>query len=106
MPPAGSGWVMFSLSTVMRPAVSSVRTTASSGPCQVALSPIGRDVRPAPPLVIVTLMSFSVITPTLGLSLGLAAALRIVDALGCGRWPLFSTGNGSSLVRGVDTLPL
>ena len=73
---------MFSLSTVMRPAVSSVRTTASSGPCQVALSPIGGDVRPPPPLVIVTLMSFSVITPDLGLSLGLAAALRIVDALG------------------------
>ena len=35
-----------------------------------------------PPLAIVALMSFNVITPTLGLALGLAAALLIVDILG------------------------
>jgi ABC-2 type transport system permease protein len=33
-------------------------------------------------LVIVALMTTNVITPTLGLALGLAAALLIVDALG------------------------
>jgi len=35
-----------------------------------------------PPLVIVALMSFNVIAPTLGLALGLAGALLIVDVLG------------------------
>ena len=35
-----------------------------------------------PPLVIVALMSFNVIVPTLGLALGLAGALLIVGVLG------------------------
>jgi len=35
-----------------------------------------------PPLLIVALMSFNVIVPTLGLALGLAGALLIVDVLG------------------------
>ena len=35
-----------------------------------------------PPGGIVALMSFNVIVPTLGLALGLAGALLIVDALG------------------------
>jgi ABC-2 type transport system permease protein len=34
-----------------------------------------------PPLAIVALMSFNVITPSLGLTLGLAAALLLVDGL-------------------------
>jgi ABC-type taurine transport system ATPase subunit len=35
-----------------------------------------------PPLGIVALMSFNMITPTLGLALGLSAVLLIVDVLG------------------------
>jgi ABC-2 type transport system permease protein len=57
----------------------------------MAISARSLDVRAAqqlgilastPPLVIVALMTTNVITPTLGLALGLAAALLIVDALG------------------------
>lgn len=57
----------------------------------IAISARSVDVRAAqqlgtlaslPPLAIVGLMSFNVITPTLGLALGLAAALLIVDVLG------------------------
>ena len=57
----------------------------------IAISARSADVRAAqqlgtlaslPPLAIVALMSFNVITPTLGLALGLAAALLIVDVLG------------------------
>ena len=57
----------------------------------IAISARSVDVRAAqqlgtlaslPPLAIVALMSFNVITPTLGLALGLAAALLIVDVLG------------------------
>ena len=57
----------------------------------IAISARSVDVRTAqqlgtlaslPPLAIVALMSFNVITPTLGLALGLAAALLIVDVLG------------------------
>jgi ABC-2 type transport system permease protein len=57
----------------------------------IAISARSGDVRAAqqlgtfaslPPLVIVALMSFNVITPTLGLALGLAGGLLIVDALG------------------------
>ena len=35
-----------------------------------------------PPLAIVALMSLNVIAPTLGLALGLAGALLVVDGLG------------------------
>jgi len=57
----------------------------------IAISARSVDVRAAqqlgtfaslPPLAIVALMSFNVITPTLGLALGLAAGLLIVDVLG------------------------
>ena len=57
----------------------------------IAISARSADVRAAqqlgtlaslPPLGIVALMSFNVITPTVGLALGLAAALLIVDVLG------------------------
>jgi hypothetical protein len=57
----------------------------------IAISTRSADVRAAqqlavlaslPPLGIVALMSFNVITPTLGLALGLAAALLIIDVLG------------------------
>jgi ABC-type transport system involved in multi-copper enzyme maturation permease subunit len=57
----------------------------------IAISARSTDVRPAqqlgtfaslPPLGIVALMSFNVITPSLGLALGLAGALLIVDLLG------------------------
>ena len=57
----------------------------------IAISARSADVRAAqqlgtfaslPPLGIVALMSFNVITPTLGLALGLAGGLLIVDVLG------------------------
>lgn len=57
----------------------------------IAISARTVDVRAAqqlgvlaslPPLGIVALMSFNVITPTVGLALGLAAALLLVDVLG------------------------
>jgi ABC-2 type transport system permease protein len=57
----------------------------------MAISARSTDVRAAqqlsilaslPPLVIVALMTTNVITPTLGLALGLAAALLVVDFLG------------------------
>jgi len=57
----------------------------------IAISTRSADVRAAqqlavlaslPPLGIVALMSFNVIVPTLGLALGLAAALLIIDLLG------------------------
>jgi ABC-type Na+ efflux pump permease subunit len=57
----------------------------------IAISSRSADVRVAqqlsvfaslPPLAIVALMSLNVITPTLGLALGLAAALLAVDGLG------------------------
>ena len=57
----------------------------------IAISARSVDVRTAqqlgtlaslPPLAIVALMSFNVITPTLALTLGLAAALLVVDVLG------------------------
>jgi ABC-type Na+ efflux pump permease subunit len=57
----------------------------------IAISARTVDVRAAqqlsllaslPPLGIVALMSFNVITPTLGLALGLAAGLLLVDVLG------------------------
>jgi ABC-type Na+ efflux pump permease subunit len=57
----------------------------------IAISARSTDVRAAqqlgffaslPPLGIVALMSFNVITPTLGLALGLAAGLLTVDVLG------------------------
>jgi ABC-type Na+ efflux pump permease subunit len=57
----------------------------------IAISARSADVRAAqqlgffaslPPLGIVALMSFNVITPTLALALGLAAGLLIVDVLG------------------------
>jgi hypothetical protein len=57
----------------------------------IATSARSADVRTAqqlgtlaslPPLAIVALMAFSVITPTLGLAFGLAAGLLIVDVLG------------------------
>ncbi len=57
----------------------------------IAISARSGDVRAAqqlgtfaslPPLGIVALMSFNVITPTLGLALGLAAALLVADGLG------------------------
>jgi hypothetical protein len=57
----------------------------------IAISARSADVRAAqqlgtlaslPPLGIVALMSFNVITPTLGLALGLAAARLIVNVLG------------------------
>jgi ABC-2 type transport system permease protein len=56
----------------------------------IAISTRMSDVRAAqqlsvfaslPPLAIVALMSFNVITPSLGLTLGLAAALLLVDGL-------------------------
>jgi len=57
----------------------------------IAISARSADVRAAqqlgtlaslPPLGIVALMSFNVLTPTLGLALGLAAALLLLDVLG------------------------
>jgi ABC-type Na+ efflux pump permease subunit len=57
----------------------------------IAISARSTDVRAAqqlgffaglPPLGIVALMSFNVVAPTLGLALGLAAGLLIVDVLG------------------------
>jgi len=57
----------------------------------IAISVRSSDVRAAqqltvlaslPPLGVVALMSFNVIVPTLGLALGLAAALLIIDVLG------------------------
>jgi len=57
----------------------------------IAISARSVDVRAAqqlgtlaslPPLAIVALMSLNVITPTLGLALGLAATLLVVDVLG------------------------
>ena len=57
------------------------------------------------PLGIVALMSFNVITPTLGLALWLAAALLIVDVSDDGRWR-GSTGNGSSPVREAEPFSL
>jgi ABC-type Na+ efflux pump permease subunit len=57
----------------------------------IAISARSSDVRVAqqlsvfaslPPLVVVALLTFSVITPSTGLSLGLAAALLAVDGLG------------------------
>lgn len=57
----------------------------------IAISARSRDVRVAqqlsvfasfPPLALVALMSFRVITPTLGLALGLGAGLVAVDVLG------------------------
>jgi ABC-type Na+ efflux pump permease subunit len=57
----------------------------------IAISSRSADVRAAqqlavlvslPPLAIVALMGFNVITPTLGLALGLAAALLVIDLLG------------------------
>jgi ABC-2 type transport system permease protein len=57
----------------------------------IAISARSADVRAAqqlgmlaslPPLAIVALMSLNVISPTLGLALGLAAALLIVDVVG------------------------
>jgi ABC-type Na+ efflux pump permease subunit len=57
----------------------------------IAISARSTDVRAAqqlgffaslPPLGIMALMSFNVITPTLGLALGLAAVLLIIDVLG------------------------
>ena len=57
----------------------------------IAISARSVDVRAAqqlgllaslPPPAVVALMSFNVLTPTLGLALGLAAALLIVDVLG------------------------
>jgi ABC-2 type transport system permease protein len=57
----------------------------------IAISARAADVRVAqqlsllaslPPVAIVALMSFNVITPTVGLTLGLAAALLAVDGLG------------------------
>ncbi|HET6193729.1 MAG TPA: ABC transporter permease subunit [Trebonia sp.] len=57
----------------------------------IAISTRSADVRAAqqlavlislPPLAIVALMGFNVITPTPGLALGLAAALLIIDLLG------------------------
>jgi ABC-type Na+ efflux pump permease subunit len=56
----------------------------------IAISTRMRDVRAAqqltvlaslPPVAIVALMNFNVITPSLGLALGLAAALLLIDAL-------------------------
>lgn len=56
----------------------------------IAISARSADVRAAqqlgtfaslPPLGVVALMSFNVITPSLGLALGLAAALFVVDVL-------------------------
>ena len=51
-------------------------------------------------------MSLTVITPTLGVALGLAAALLIIDGLDGGWWPLCSTGNGSSLARALGSFTL
>lgn len=57
----------------------------------IAISARSADVRAAqqlgmlaslPPLVIVALMSFNVIAPTLGLAFGIGGALLVVDALG------------------------
>jgi ABC-type Na+ efflux pump permease subunit len=57
----------------------------------IAISARSQDVRTAqqlavfaslPPLAIVALMSLNMITPSLGLALGLAAALLVVDGLG------------------------
>jgi ABC-2 type transport system permease protein len=57
----------------------------------IAISARSSDVRVAqqlsvlanlPPVAIVALMGFNVITPSTGLAIGLAAALRAVDALG------------------------
>ena len=57
----------------------------------IAISARSSDVRAAqqlsifaslPPLAIIALMQFKVITPSTGLALGLAAALLIVDGLG------------------------
>jgi len=57
----------------------------------IAISARSSDVRVAqqlsvlanvPPVAIVALMNFNVITPSTGLTLGLAAALLAVDALG------------------------
>ncbi|MHB1430506.1 MAG: ABC transporter permease [Streptosporangiaceae bacterium] len=57
----------------------------------IAISARSTDVRAAqqigflaslPPLGIVALMAFNVITPTIGLALGLAAVLLVVDVLG------------------------
>ena len=56
----------------------------------IAISTRASDMRVAqqlsilaslPPLAIVALMSFNVITPTLGLALGIAAALLVIDGL-------------------------
>lgn len=57
----------------------------------IAISARASDVRVAqqlgvfaslPPLVVVALMSLNVITPSIGLALGLAAALLLIDGLG------------------------
>jgi ABC-type Na+ efflux pump permease subunit len=57
----------------------------------IAISARSSDIRAAqqlsifaslPPLAIIALMQFKVITPSIGLALGLAAALLIVDGLG------------------------
>lgn len=57
----------------------------------IAISARSSDVRVAqqlgtfaslPPLALTSLMSFGVLKPTLGLALGLAAALLVIDALG------------------------
>ena len=62
-----------------------------------AISARASDVRVAqqlgvfaslPPLVLVALISLNVITPSLGLALGLAAALLVIDALG---WRVVAT---------------
>jgi ABC-2 type transport system permease protein len=75
----------------------------------IAISARSADVRVAqqlcffaslPPLGIVALMSFNVITPTIGLALGLAAGLLIVDVLAGGQWPRCSIGSGFTGTRG------
>lgn len=73
----------------------------------IALSSRVSDIRAAqqlsvfasvPPLVIVALMSFNVIAPSLGLALGLAAALLVIDGLA---WRVVATMfNRERLVTG------
>jgi ABC transporter len=81
----------------------------------IAISARSADVRAAqqlgtlaslPPLGIVALMSFNVITPTLGLALGLAAALLIVDVLGWRAVAAMFDRDGSSPVPGAEPFTL
>jgi ABC-2 type transport system permease protein len=76
----------------------------------IAISSRASDVRVAqqigmfaslPPLVVVALMAENVITPSLGLALGLAAALLLIDGLGW--WVVAAMFDRERLVTGNKT---